>query len=210
MLPLARTLASPALDSFLQTTRAHLHLLAQVRRENFGFGELVRLEEGGAGQSSILMSNAEAMREWGGQFRDLGTAIKEGVTCNNFREWMEMCLQLEVIDVSIWAALLKQCRTGFILLSPALQLQTLQMIHQYVTTKFMKFTHVPSQFLYRENNLSDLGNLPELLVHCLHTLIAAPPQWARPSFIYLIELLFKISKTCLVNFMALLSHYAAH
>jgi|JI6StandDraft_1071083.scaffolds.fasta_scaffold162495_2 hypothetical protein len=82
------------------------------------------------------------------------------------------------------------------------------MVHSYVSQKFMKFTYAPSRFVYRENSLVDLGNLPELLTIFARAVVTAPVEQARPCFSFFLELAFKVSKTCLVNFMTLLNHYS--
>jgi hypothetical protein len=75
----------------------------------------------------------------------------------------------------------------------------------------MKFTHVPSKFIYRESTLVDLNNISDLLLAYLQTITRhtrSSPETIE-SFAITLELLKKISKSTVVNFNALANDYAA-
>lgn len=72
----------------------------------------------------------------------------------------------------------------------------------------MKFTFTPGKFVYRENAIVDLGSVSELVFGLTECLLRREADVGTcRSFELLIELIHKICKTTLVNFLSYIEHY---
>jgi hypothetical protein len=206
---LAQPLQSAPLDQLIEALRAQLHILIPLQKANFGFHDLHNLDNLEDSKSSVLSRYKHELIQTGRLYEEVTSVIKGRITNGNVHQWMEMCLNLNIIDLTVWSQLLKHCRTSFPSLSPVIQHKVIIGIHTYLSTKFMKFTHAPSKFIYRENALVDLGDLSELILAFLDSTLQqeAPVEERSIHFALLVELTLKISKTALVNFNTFMTHY---